>query len=89
MRTFAANARDAIAVAGRSSQEASHLLAVLGPVGIPANRIPHARRPLNGRRFNQWQHGVDAERAARRHCHKWSPSPSGHADRGAVQPPAA
>jgi hypothetical protein len=59
----------AIAAAGWSSQEASDLLAVLGPrlVGIPANRIPQFLRRLHGRRFSQWQREVDAERAARRH----------------------
>ncbi|GAA5109868.1 GP88 family protein [Haloechinothrix salitolerans] len=59
---------DSIAVAGWSSQEASDLLAVLGPrlVGIPANRIPHFLKRLNGRRFSEWQTEVDAERADRR-----------------------
>jgi hypothetical protein len=59
---------DAIAAAGWNSQEASDLLAVLGPrlVGIPANRIPAFLRRLNGRRFSVWQQQVDAERAARR-----------------------
>ena len=62
----------AIAEAGWSSQEASDLLAVLGPrlVGIPANRIPKFLRTLDGRRFSQWQ--IDETRrrdlrAARRH----------------------
>ena len=57
----------AITAAGWSSQEASDLLAVLGPrlVGIPANRIPAFLRRLKGRRFSQWQAEVDAERAAR------------------------
>ncbi|NKQ57319.1 hypothetical protein HFP15_31080 [Amycolatopsis sp. K13G38] len=56
----------AIAEAGWSSQEASDLLAVLGPrlVGVPANRIPHFLRRLHGRRFSQWQAEVDAERDA-------------------------
>ncbi len=54
--------------AGWSSQEASDLLAVLGPrlVGIPANRIPYFLRRLNGRRFSEWQAELDAERAERR-----------------------
>lgn len=54
--------------AGWSSQEASDLLAVLGPrlVGIPANRIPHFVRLLGKRRFSQWQAEVDAERRERR-----------------------
>lgn len=58
----------AIAEAGWSSQDASDLLAVLGPrlVGIPANRIPHFLKRLRGRRFSQWQAEVDAEAAARR-----------------------
>ncbi|GLZ37858.1 hypothetical protein Acsp05_14820 [Actinokineospora sp. NBRC 105648] len=53
-----------IAEAGWASQEASDLLAVLGPrlVGVPANRIPHYLRRLRGRRFSQWQAEVDAER---------------------------
>jgi hypothetical protein len=57
----------AITAAGWSSQEASDLLAVLGPrlVGIPANRIPAFLRRLKGRRFSQWQAEVDAGRAAR------------------------
>ncbi len=47
----------AITAAGWSSQEASDLLAVLGPrlVGIPANRIPAFIRRQDGRRFSQWQ----------------------------------
>lgn len=55
---------DAIAAAGFSSQEASDLLAVLGPprVGIPANRIPGFLKILNGRRFSE----VEAERRASR-----------------------
>lgn len=58
----------AIVEAGWSSQEASDLLAVLGPrmVGIPANRIPHFVKRLRGRRFSEWQAEVDAEKAARR-----------------------
>ena len=59
---------DAIAAAGWHSQEASDLLAVLGPrlVGIPANRIPHYLKRLAGRTFRSWQAEVDAERAAHR-----------------------
>ncbi|MDT0307221.1 hypothetical protein RM780_09625 [Streptomyces sp. DSM 44917] len=59
---------DAISEAGWHSQEASDLLAVLGPrlVGIPANRIPHYLKRLAGRTFRSWQAEVDAERAARR-----------------------
>lgn len=59
---------EAIAAAGWSSQEASDLLAVLGPrlVGVPANRIPHFLRRLDGRRFSEWQAEVDAERHTRR-----------------------
>lgn len=58
----------AITDAGWSSQEASDLLAVLGPrlVGIPANRIPHFLRRLQGRRFSEWQAEVDAERQNRK-----------------------
>ena len=58
----------AIAQAGWASQEASDLLAVLGPrlVGVPANRIPAYLKRLAGRRFSEWQAEVDADRAARR-----------------------
>ncbi|CAM3383027.1 hypothetical protein KIPE111705_05750 [Kibdelosporangium persicum] len=58
----------AIAGAGWASQEASDLLAVLGPrlVGVPANRIPAYLKRLAGRRFSEWQAEVDADRAARR-----------------------
>ncbi|MEJ3741811.1 hypothetical protein WEI85_00715 [Actinomycetes bacterium KLBMP 9797] len=75
----------AITAAGWSSQEASDLLAVLGPklVGIPANRIPHFLRRLGGRRFSQWQAEVDAERAARRGASRR------HHQRDVHQPPAA
>ncbi|MET8759861.1 hypothetical protein [Lentzea sp. NPDC004782] len=59
----------AIASAGWASQEASDLLAVLGPrlVGVPANQIPAYLKRLAGRRFSEWQAEVDAERTARRH----------------------
>ncbi|MGP4112969.1 GP88 family protein [Streptomyces sp. 4N509B] len=59
---------DAITAAGWHSQEASDLLAVLGPtlVGIPANRIPHYLKRLAGRTFRGWQAEVDAARASRR-----------------------
>ncbi|MFJ8965334.1 hypothetical protein ACIRG5_38710 [Lentzea sp. NPDC102401] len=62
----------AIAKAGWASQEASDLLAVLGPhlVGIPANRIPAYLKRLAGRRFSEWQAEVDAERAARGRRHQ-------------------
>nr|WP_255520891.1 hypothetical protein [Saccharopolyspora sp. HNM0986] len=58
---------DAIAEAGWSSQEASDLLAVLGPhlVGVPANNIPHFLKKLAGRRFSEWQAEVDAHRRTR------------------------
>jgi hypothetical protein len=57
----------AITAAGWSSQEASDLLAVLGPrlVGVPANRIPAFLTRLAGRRFSDWQADVDAEREAK------------------------
>ena len=57
----------AIAASGWASQEASDLLAVLGPrlVGVPANRIPAYLKRLAGRRFSEWQAEVDAERTAR------------------------
>ncbi|HEY3562476.1 MAG TPA: hypothetical protein VGL05_33650 [Kribbella sp.] len=58
----------AIVEAGWASQEASDLLAVLGPqlVGVPANRIPTYLKRLAGRRFSEWQAEVDAARSARR-----------------------
>ncbi|MDQ0772882.1 hypothetical protein QF026_001348 [Streptomyces aurantiacus] len=58
----------AIDAAGWHSQEASDLLAVLGPrlVGIPANRIPHFLKRLGGHTFRSWQADVDAERHAQR-----------------------
>ena len=57
----------AISAAGWSSQEASDLLAVLGPrlVGIPANRIPALLKRMAGRRFSEWQAAVDDDRARR------------------------
>jgi hypothetical protein len=58
----------AIAAAGFSSQEASDLLAVLGPrlVGVPANNIRHFLKRMAGRRFSEWQAEVDAARRERR-----------------------
>jgi hypothetical protein len=58
----------ASAEAGWASQEASDLLAVLGPrlVGVPANHIPAYLKRLARRRFSEWQTEVNAERAARR-----------------------
>ncbi|MEV7395013.1 hypothetical protein [Streptomyces sp. NPDC091215] len=86
-----------IAAAGWHSQEASDLLAVLGPrlVGIPANRIPHFIKRLRGRTFRSWQAEVDAERQAqrRRRDRQWPmhgdtlPEPS--ASTGSGQTPAA
>lgn len=57
---------EAIHAAGWSSQEASDLLAVLGPhlVGIPANNIPRFLSKLAGRRFSAWQAELEAERHA-------------------------
>ena len=57
-----------IAEAGYSSQDASDLLAVLGPrlVGIPANRIRTFLKAMAGRRFSTWQSEEDEQRAARR-----------------------
>jgi hypothetical protein len=57
-----------IAEAGYSSQDASDLLAVLGPrlVGIPANRIRTFLKAMAGRRFSTWQSEEDEHRAARR-----------------------
>lgn len=77
----------AITAAGWSSQEASDLLAVLGPklVGIPANRIPAFLRRLDGRRFSDWQSEVDIERAARRGGSRRQPDRQPHIG----QPPAA
>ncbi|MCP3800723.1 hypothetical protein NLX83_15755 [Allokutzneria sp. A3M-2-11 16] len=56
---------DAITEAGWASQEASDLLAVLGPrrVGIPANRLPSARKRLRGRTFRTWQAETTRNRA--------------------------
>jgi hypothetical protein len=58
----------AIVDAGWSSQDASDLLAVLGPhlVGIPANRIRAFLKAMQGRRFSDLQADADAARAARR-----------------------
>ncbi|MFD8716920.1 hypothetical protein ACFV2H_02520 [Streptomyces sp. NPDC059629] len=88
---------ESIAAAGWHSQEASDLLAVLGPrlVGIPANRIPHFLKRLSGRTFRSWQAEVDAERHAQRPRRgglrlvhgDTPPRPSGSA--GSSQPPAA
>jgi hypothetical protein len=77
----------AITAAGWSSQEASDLLAVLGPklVGIPANRISTFLRRLNGRRFSHWQAEADAERAARRSESRYQLRPRSDLR----QPPAA
>jgi hypothetical protein len=63
---------DSIRAAGWHSQEASDLLAVLGPrlVGIPANRIPHFLKLLGQRTFRSWQAEVDAEAHARHHSHR-------------------
>jgi hypothetical protein len=62
----------AITAAGWSSQEASDLLAVLGPrlVGVPANRIPAFIARMAGRRFSEWQAQADAERAVGRPGHR-------------------
>ncbi|GAB3677448.1 hypothetical protein GCM10027597_18220 [Saccharopolyspora tripterygii] len=58
---------EAIAESGWSSQDASDLLAVLGPhlVGVPANNIPRFLKKLAGRRFSEWQTEVDAYRRTR------------------------
>ena len=57
----------AITEAGWHSQQASDLLAVLGPapVGMAANSIPSLRKRLAGRRISGWQAEHDAQRAAR------------------------
>jgi hypothetical protein len=70
-----------IQAAGWSSQEASDLLAVLGPrlVGVPANQIPQFVARMAGRRFSAWQAEVDARRAHRR------PRRDGHGYRGRGQ----
>lgn len=80
----------AIAEAGWASQEASGLLAVLGPrlVGVPTNCIPAYLKRLAGRRFRKWQAEVDAERAARRgHRHLRLVIDNTHTDHS--QPPTA
>jgi hypothetical protein len=76
----------AITDAGWSSQEASDLLAVLGPrlVGIPANRIRTFLKTMHGRRFSDWQVDADAARAGRGHAQRPAHSgrsshPTGHA----------
>lgn len=75
---------ESIAAAGWHSQEASDLLAVLGPslVGVPANRIPHFLTRMRGRRLSEWQSEVDAEKAARRarRPHRTEADKSGHPD---------
>jgi len=73
-----------IAAAGWHSQDASDLLAVLGPapVGVPANRIPHLRRRQAGRTFRSWQAATDATRDHR------TPAAVGRRHLAAV-PPAA
>lgn len=58
--------------AGWHSQDASDLLAVLGPapVGIPANNIPQYRKRMAGRTFREWQEERDTKRGRR------TPSPT-------------
>ncbi|MGI5213305.1 GP88 family protein [Plantactinospora sp. CA-290183] len=65
----------AISEAGWASQEASDLLAVLGPplVGIPANRIPAFLRRLAGRRFSTWQ--AETQRGVHRRGRLPRPTP--------------
>jgi hypothetical protein len=62
---------NSITEAGWSSQEASDLLAVLGPrlVGVPANRIPHFLKKMAGRRLSDWQAEIDADRTRKRSRH--------------------
>lgn len=59
--------QNAIADAGYASQEASDLLAVLGPrlVGVPANRIPHFLKKQGDRSFRAWQAADNQARDAR------------------------
>ncbi|MDT5029450.1 MAG: hypothetical protein QOE61_5876 [Micromonosporaceae bacterium] len=69
----------ASAAAGWSSQEASDLLAVLGPrlVGSRRRNIGIRLAGMQGRRFSEWQAEIDAERAARQaggNCHNRSAS---------------
>lgn len=56
--------RESLDAAGYASQDASDLLAVLGPpkVGIPANKIAHFRRIQGGRSFRAWQQQSVAQR---------------------------
>jgi hypothetical protein len=58
---------ETMTAAGYTSQDASDLLAVLGPsrVGIPANNIPGFRKRQAGRSFSQWQAQADATRPHR------------------------
>lgn len=53
--------QESMTAAGFTSQDASDLLAVLGPpqVGIPANNIPAFRKRMAGRTFRQWQEQHD------------------------------
>ena len=68
-----------ISAEGWHSQAESDLLAVLGPapVGIPANNISRFRAKQAGRRWSQWQAGVEAARAQRltRNLNADSPPP--------------
>lgn len=92
---------DAITEApGWSSQEASDLLAVLGPrlVGVPANRIPQFLKRMGGRRLSEWQAEIDAERAHKRRRHLRlvpndpsapTPMPEGQSSAGDVERHAA
>lgn len=59
---------ESMTAAGYTSQDASDLLAVLGPprVGIPANNIPAFRKRMAGRTFAQWQAEDREQRAERR-----------------------
>ncbi|KAA9159451.1 hypothetical protein FPZ12_020330 [Amycolatopsis acidicola] len=76
---------EAISEAGWSSQEASDLLAVLGPrlVGVPANRIPHFLKRLGGRRLSEWQAEIDAERRRKRPLRLVHSAPRDFAQRAA------
>ncbi|CAL9611971.1 hypothetical protein SUDANB1_05645 [Streptomyces sp. enrichment culture] len=58
---------ESIRAAGWHNQDASDLLAVLGPapVGIPSNNIPQFRRRMAGRTFGEWQREQDARRSFR------------------------
>lgn len=59
---------ESMMAAGYVSQDASDLLAVLGPakVGIPTNNIPAFKKKQGARSFREWQAEARGDREARR-----------------------